>query len=103
MRVTVHQETSELASSAQVSQRTPDTRATGLCTAGCSTPLVLGQLFTLLRLFLQEFGLPSSHTLNSCVMTFYIIYFLLVQRFRFVTSCFSHQCRLLHHICAVFA
>lgn len=25
----------------------------------------------------QEFGLPSSHTLNSCVMSFYIIYFLL--------------------------
>lgn len=30
---------------------------------------------------LQEFGLPSSHTLNSCVLNYYIIYFCLVRNF----------------------
>lgn len=46
----------------------------------------------------QEFGLPSSHTLNSCCMSFYIIYFLLV------SDCVSHAhqcCTMLTKACFI--
>lgn len=30
-----------------------------------------------MRSNMQEYGLPSSHTLNSCVLNYYVIYFCL--------------------------